>query len=193
MYLTMKRLLILFVSLTILLVGNSQAKMNYDDNISLLLSHSEHMLYVKKGDFILKSYKVALGSGGRGGKIQEGDGRTPIGQYLITEVRDSQRFHLFMGINYPNIKDAKRALTNKLITRQDYRAVLDAHIFGRKPPQDLILGGAIGIHGIGTETKEKINIHQNIDWTEGCIALRNDEVEELSRYVSVGTAINIIE
>ena len=189
----MKRLLILFVSLTILLVGNSQAKMNYDDNISLLLSHSEHMLYVKKGDFILKSYKVALGSGGRGGKIQEGDGRTPIGQYLITEVRDSQRFHLFMGINYPNIKDAKRALTNKLITRQDYRAVLDAHIFGRKPPQDLILGGAIGIHGIGTETKEKINIHQNIDWTEGCIALRNDEVDELSSYVSVGTEINIIE
>ena len=128
----MKRLLILFVSLTVLLVGNSQAKMNYDDKVSLLLSHSEHMLYVKKGDFILKSYKVALGSGGRGGKIQEGDGRTPIGQYLITEVRDSQRFHLFMGINYPNIKDAKRALTNKLITRRDYRAVLDAHIFGRR-------------------------------------------------------------
>ena len=57
----------------------------------------------------------------------------------------------------------------------------------------IFLAGAIGIHGIGTETKEKINIHQNIDWTEGCIALRNDEVEELSRYVSVGTAINIIE
>ena len=62
----MKRLLILFVSLTVLLVGNSQAKMNYDDKVSLLLSHSEHMLYVKKGDFILKSYKVALGSGGEG-------------------------------------------------------------------------------------------------------------------------------
>lgn len=190
----MKRLLILFVSLTTLLAGNSQAKMNYDDEkISLLLSHSEHMLYVKKGDFIVKSYKVALGSGGGGGKIREGDGRTPVGQYLITEVRGSERFHLFMGINYPNIKDAKRALTDNLITRRDYRAVLDAHIFGRKPPQDLILGGAIGIHGIGTETKKKINIHKNIDWTEGCIALRNDEVEELSRYVSVGTAINIIE
>jgi murein L,D-transpeptidase YafK len=190
----MKRLLILFISLTMLLAWNTQARMNYDDDkISLLLSHSEHMLYVKKGDFILKSYKVALGSGGAGGKIQEGDSRTPLGQYLITEVRDSERFHLFMGLNYPNIKDAKRALTSKLITRRDYRAVLDAHIFGRNPPQNLILGGAIGIHGIGTETKKKINIHQNIDWTEGCIALRNDEVDELSSYVSVGTEINIIE
>ena len=190
----MKKVLILFVSLMLLLVGNSQARMSYDaDKVSLLLSQSEHMLYVKKGDFIVKSYKVALGSGGRGGKIREGDARTPVGQYLITEVRDSDRFHLFMGINYPNIKDAKRALTDKLITRSDYRAVLDAHIFGRKPPQDLILGGAIGIHGIGTETEKKINIHQNIDWTEGCIALRNDEVEELSRYVSVGTEINIVE
>jgi len=163
------------------------------DEISLLLSRSTHTLYVKKGTFILKSYKVALGSGGRAGKLREGDGRTPMGKYKIMQVRDSGRFHLFMQLNYPSIQDAKQAYINKLITRNEYRTVLDAHIFGQLPPQNLPLGGAIGIHGIGLENQEKLKIHQNIDWTEGCIALRNAEVEELSQYVSIGTEIHIVD
>ena len=190
----MKKLLVLFVFLMTLLGVSAQANTPFDaQKISLLLLKSEHTLYVKKGRFIVKKYKVALGSGGRGGKVREGDERTPVGQYRITEVRNSDRFHLFMRLNYPNIKDAKRALTDKLITLHDYRSVLDAHIFGQQPPQNLILGGAIGIHGIGSETQEKLKIHQNIDWTEGCIALRNEEVEELSQYVSVGTEIHIVD
>jgi murein L,D-transpeptidase YafK len=163
------------------------------DEISLLLSRSTHTLYVKKGTFILKSYKVALGSGGRYGKLREGDGRTPMGKYKIMQVRASNRFHLFMQLNYPSTQDAKRALIEKEITLSEYRSVLDAHIFGRQPPQNLPLGGAIGIHGIGFENQEKLKIHQNIDWTEGCIALRNAEVEELSQYVSVGTEIHIVD
>jgi len=96
-------------------------------------------------------------------------------------------------LNYPNVDDAKTGLLNKLITREEYRSVLGAHIFNEQPPQNLPLGGAIGIHGIGVETKEKLKIHQNIDWTEGCIALRNHEVDELRNYVSVGTEIQIFD
>ena len=189
----MKHYLMICFTAILLVSGMATANTTYDDDkISLLLSQSTHTLYVKKGRFILKSYKVALGSGGRGGKIREGDERTPIGEYRITEVRSSDRFHLFFRLNYPNIQDAKRALNEKLITREDYRDVLDAHIFGHQPPQNLVLGGAIGIHGIGVETEERLKIHQNIDWTQGCIALRNEEVEELSRYVSVGTEIKIV-
>lgn len=181
---------ILLLAILALLSGKLQAK---TDDISLLLSRSTHTLYVKKGTFILKSYKVALGSGGRYGKLREGDGRTPMGKYKIMQIRDSDRFHLFMQLNYPNIQDAKRALVEREITQSEYRSVLDAHIFGRQPPQNLVLGGAIGIHGIGQESEEKVKIHQNIDWTEGCIALRNAEVEELLQYVSVGTEIHIVE
>jgi lipoprotein-anchoring transpeptidase ErfK/SrfK len=91
------------------------------------------------------------------------------------------------------MSDATRALRSNTITREQYRTILNAHVFGQQPPQDTALGGAIGIHGIGLETEEKLRIHQNIDWTQGCIALRNKEVEELSQYVSVGTLINIID
>ncbi len=189
----MKNRLIICLTALLLLTKTVEANTPFDDPISLLLSQSTHTLYVKKGRFIVKSYKVALGSGGRGGKVREGDARTPVGDYRITEVRNSDRFHLFFRLNYPNIQDAKRALDDKLITRQDYRDVLDAHVFGRQPPQNLVLGGAIGIHGIGVETEEKLKIHQNIDWTGGCIALRNKEVEELSQYIAVGTEIKIVK
>jgi murein L,D-transpeptidase YafK len=162
------------------------------ETVELLLARSERKLFVKKDGETLKSYQVALGSGGAH-KLLQGDNKTPTGNYRITKVRESDKFHLFLQLNYPNMSDATRALRSNTITREQYRTILNAHVFGQQPPQDTALGGAIGIHGIGLETEEKLRIHQNIDWTQGCIALRNKEVEELSQYVSVGTLINIID
>jgi murein L,D-transpeptidase YafK len=109
------------------------------------------------------------------------------------KISDSENFHLFMLLNYPNMNDAKRALKANLISRKQYRAILLAHIEGRMPPQNTALGGAIGIHGIGVETKDKLEIHQFADWTKGCIAMRNDEVEVLRRYISQGTRVIITD
>lgn len=162
-------------------------------SVELLLSRSEHKLIVMQGGTAVRSYKVALGSGGDNTKLLQGDNKTPTGNYKITTVRESDRFHLFLQLNYPNMSDATRALRTNTITREQYRNILDAHVFGQQPPQNTALGGAIGIHGIGMETDEKVRIHQNIDWTQGCIALRNKEVEELSQFVSVGTPISIID
>jgi lipoprotein-anchoring transpeptidase ErfK/SrfK len=100
---------------------------------------------------------------------------------------------LFMQLNYPNIADAKRALKHELINRKQYRAILLAQIEGRMPPQNTPLGGAIGIHGIGVETKYKIEIHQFVDWTKGCIAMRNNEVDTLRRYITQGTKVVITD
>ena len=61
-----------------------------------------------------------------------------------------------MQLNYPNMNDAKRALKNHTISRMQYRDILDAHHAGRLPPQNTALGGAIGLHGIGVETQDKI-------------------------------------
>ena len=64
---------------------------------------------------------------------------------------------------------------------------------GRTPPQNTRLGGAIGIHGIGEETADKLHIHDNLDWTEGCIALRNAEINELRPFLGLGTRVVIRE
>lgn len=166
---------------------------NASENIELLIVRSTHTLTVKQGDVTLRTFKVAFGSGGKKAKLREGDHTTPKGTYLINTVRDSDRFHLFMHLNYPNMNDAKRALKSKLISRKQYRAIFVAQLEGQMPPQYTGLGGAIGIHGIGVETKDKIEIHQFADWTQGCIAMRNEEIEALSRYISAGTKVTITD
>jgi hypothetical protein len=109
------------------------------------------------------------------------------------EVRESDRFHLFIQLNYPSVRDAINGLKTETITKQQYRDILDAHIYGQLPPQNTKLGGAIGIHGIGYETKDKLEIHELANWTQGCIALRNNEVEQLTSYISKGTTVKITD
>lgn len=163
------------------------------DDIELVVVRSKHELAVKQNGNTLRTFKVAFGSGGRKVKLQLGDHITPKGQYYISKMRDSNHFHLFFQLNYPNLEDAKRGLQSHLITRTEYKAILNAHLAKKLPPQNTRLGGAIGIHGIGVETKDKLDIHEFADWTQGCIAMRNHEIEELSRYIDVGTPINIVD
>jgi murein L,D-transpeptidase YafK len=181
------------ISLTILVISSLNLSAQASDNIELLISRSKHTLSVKQGDVTLNTFKVAFGSGGKKAKMKEGDHTTPKGAYLINKIRDSENFHLFMLLNYPNMEDAKRALKDNLITRTQYRSILLAQIEGRLPPQNTALGGSIGIHGIGIETDEKIEIHQYLDWTKGCIAMRNDEVDALRRYIAPGTKVIITD
>ncbi|RKZ83725.1 MAG: L,D-transpeptidase [Gammaproteobacteria bacterium] len=166
---------------------------NAGDNVELVISRSKHQLAVKKDGVNVRTFKVAFGSGGKKAKLRSGDHTTPKGKYRISKIRDSNRFHMFMQLNYPNMEDAKRAYKNHSISRKQYQAILDAHTFGNLPPQNTSLGGAIGIHGIGNETQDKVEIHQISDWTQGCIAMRNHEIEELNHYIDVGTPISIID
>ncbi|MBL1320667.1 MAG: L,D-transpeptidase [Methylophaga sp.] len=163
------------------------------DDIELIVIRSEHKLLVVKNDVVLNSFRAAFGSGGRKAKLRRGDHTTPKGVYRIKKMRDSERFHSFLQLDYPSVNDAITALASKIITKAQYNAILDAHIAGKMPPQNTPLGGSIGIHGIGIETQDRIEIHQIADWTQGCIALRNDEVDILKRYIKIGTEIIIVD
>ncbi len=181
------------ISISLLVISSLSLSVKASDNIELLISRSKHTLSVKQGDVTLSTFKVAFGSGGKKAKLKEGDHTTPKGAYLINKISDSESFHLFMLLNYPNMDDAKRALKDNLISRTQYRSILLAQIEGRLPPQNTALGGSIGIHGIGIETEDKIEIHQYLDWTKGCIAMRNDEVDTLRRYIAPGTKVIITD
>lgn len=186
-------LLLATLLLTAVIFSFFSTAVQASENIELIVDHSERKLIVKKDGNTLRTFDVALGSGGKKAKLQRGDHKTPKGSYRISKIRDSNRFHMFFQINYPNMKDASRALKNRVISREQYQDILDAHSYGKLPPQNTALGGAIGFHGIGHETKDKLEIHEIADWTQGCIALRNDEIEELSRFVHVGTTVSIID
>ena len=154
---------------------------------------SQRVLLVKQGEKVEKQFRVASGIGGRGDKKKLGDHKTPVGIYRIVELKDSEKFHRFLRLSYPNIKDAFYGLKNHIIGRIEFDAIVQAVKNGVTPPQDTALGGSIGIHGLGEENEDRLSLHRANDWTDGCIALTNEQIEELMRYVEIGTKVVISE
>ena len=152
---------------------------------------SEQVLRLRHGENVFKEFPIAFGRGDRGPKERLGDKKTPEGIYRIVGMNESDRFHLFLRLNYPNVKDAFYGLKNKIISQQQFDAIISALKRGRLPPQNTPLGGAIGIHGVGAENGKTLKIHANMNWTEGCIAVTNAEIRELSQLIQIGTEVVI--
>jgi len=157
------------------------------------IDKTTRLLVVRAGEDILKTFRVSIGRGGNGDKSKQGDKKTPVGTYRVVGFNESSKFDTFVRLNYPNVKDAYYGLRNAVISRPEFDRILSALRAGSLPPQNTALGGAIGIHGIGEETPDKVLIHDNLDWTEGCIALRNAEIHELRPFLGVGTRVVIRE
>lgn len=160
---------------------------------SIEVSKSSQELIVKDGDQVIKRFRISIGRGGAGTKRQQGDNKTPIGTYKILDFKPNSRFHFFMLINYPNQVDAWHGYIDNLIDARQFKEIIVANRNNRVPPQNTLLGGYIGLHGIGEVNDEKLIIHSKENWTEGCIALTNDEISELRNYVTIGTTILIKE
>lgn len=142
---------------------------------------------------VVKEFKVALGRGGSGHKKARGDGITPLGSYIVVGFNEKSDFHYFVRLNYPNNNDALAAYRNNSITFEQLQKILYANVSGETPLQNTALGGAIGLHGIGNETDEKLLMHSRLDWTQGCIALKNDEIEQLRPFLTLGVHVVIKE
>jgi murein L,D-transpeptidase YafK len=134
----------------------------------ILIIKSAHSMALLSGGKTLKTYKVALGGVPVGPKRIEGDHKTPEGDYIIDAKNAHSRFHLSLHISYPSPADMERA--RKL---------------GSRP------GGAIMIHGLASSFAFLGPLHRQTDWTDGCIAVTNAEIEEIWRLVPVGTRVEI--
>lgn len=133
-----------------------------------------------------RSFPVALGRAPLGPKRAQGDSRTPEGRYRVAEEPRSSRFHLFISIDYPSPEDARDALEGGVIDRETFRSITSAVARGALPPQHTALGGRIGLHGEGAAWR---GWSREVDWTLGCIALRDEDIEFLAERVSTGTEV----
>lgn len=122
-----------------------------------------------------------------GAKSASGDQRMPEGDYRIAGPARPSRFHRFLPIDYPGPADAERALTEARIDRAEHDAIVAAHRAGRMPPQTTALGGHLGFHGEGRRWRGE----GDLDWTEGCIALSDRDIERLGRLAPPGTPVRI--
>jgi murein L,D-transpeptidase YafK len=154
---------------------------------------SQRILLLKQGGKIARKFGIAHGRGGRGDKHLRGDNKTPTGTYQIVKIKDQSPFHSFLLLNYPNLKDALHGLRERKITLNEFGQILQAVQHQQIPPQNTPLGGAIGIHGLGPVNEDKLRIHDAFNWTKGCIALTNEELIELKKYVHIGTRVVINE
>jgi len=133
----------------------------------LVIKHARQM-YVYHQSRLLKVYKIALGNNPVGPKHFQGDRKTPEGLYYINGKNANSMAHKSIGISYPNDDDRSYARSKRLPT-----------------------GGDVEIHGF-LNSWDNNKAYLNTDWTWGCIAVANDDIDELFKYVAMGTPINIV-
>jgi len=134
----------------------------------VVVKKKDHKLLLLNGDAVVKSYSVALARGGLAPKQRQGDHKTPEGTYLIDSRNQASQFHRALHVSYPNEADQERAR----------RAGVDP-------------GGAIMIHGIKNGLGWLGTSHRLFDWTDGCVAVTDEEIEEIWTLVPNGTPIDI--
>lgn len=164
-----------------------------DSGYHLEIIKSRKELHLKRGNHTFRIFKVSFGKGDSLPKRVRGDNRTPVGNYKVLDFKSDSKFHYFMQLNYPNMIDAWHGYKTQLITPDEFKQIALANKNQEMPPQNTALGGYIGIHGLGELSDEKLKIHKALNWTEGCIALTNNEINILRRYISRGTQVVIKE
>ena len=167
--------------------GAPSASASYPGIPVIEIWKAQRKLELREGDTVIRDFRVALGQEPRFGKEHQGDGRTPVGRYYVSDKKADSRFHRFLGISYPNIDDAERGYRSGLITATQWADIFFANLRGDTPRADTSLGGRVGIHGYGGRP------YVPVDWTEGCIALSDDDIEFLYARAPVGTPIIINE
>lgn len=128
----------------------------------------EHTLQLLRQGKVIKSYKVALGGDPVGAKTRQGDHKTPEGVYVLDSRNAHSQFHKSIHISYPNAKDRAAARQNHVSP-----------------------GGDVFVHGLPNGYKWIGARHRLKDWTDGCVAVTDDEIDEIWNAVADGTLIEI--
>jgi murein L,D-transpeptidase YafK len=147
----------------------------------LLIDTGARTLQVFDGENVLRRYdNIAIGRAGAASRRALGDEQTPLGTFRVSSIRAQTRYHRFFGISYPALDDARRAHADGRITDAELEAIRHAHEQGLEPPANTPLGGNIGIHGLGGGDPR---VHEDFNWTDGCIALTNEQIDDLAQWV----------
>ena len=161
--------------------------------LRLIIWKSQYTVTLYKGDDPIKTYRAVFGRGFQDGdKKMQGDKRTPEGEFYICTMNHSKRFYKFMGLSYPDLKHAAYGLKSGMISQAEYVLIKKAIEERQPPPWDTRLGGAVGIHGRLLEGAAKSWSLVGMNWTDGCIALDNADVDELFSVLSLGTPVTIL-
>lgn len=171
----MKKSIFIWLTISLIFLGLTVFYFYPEDNLpigtqidKLVVYKSKRQLLAYSNGQLVKTYKISLGRQPIGDKEFEGDKKTPEGLYFINDKNPNSGYHKNLGISYPNKDDIEHAKRLGMPT-----------------------GGDIKIHGLRNKTGFIGKFHRWFDWTLGCIALTNEEIDELYKAVKIGTPIGI--
>jgi murein L,D-transpeptidase YafK len=156
-------------------------------NVWIRVSKRRKAVYVYRGTELVRKVPADFGANVASDKVRRGnpnapdDWRTPEGSFFVVSKNPSSKFYKALVLNYPSAEDAERGFREGLITQAERDAIQGAEQRGDMPPMDTMLGGWIEIHGSGTGG--------GTNWTQGCVAIRNEQMDDIWPLVHVGTPV----
>lgn len=172
---TLTLIVVIMISVNALALAKNSSKHNQAIHTDVTIykvyvDKSERVLKLMSQGAVIKTYHIALGDSPVGHKRQEGDERTPTGSYVLDYKNENSSYYRSIHVSYPNAADKAQA-----------------------KKRGVSAGGDIMIHGQKNGLGHLAAITQQRDWTDGCIAVTNDEMDEIMALVAIDTPIEIVE
>nr|AFD03371.1 ErfK/YbiS/YcfS/YnhG family protein [uncultured bacterium W5-47b] len=158
-------------------------------NPNIIIDRDTYALNLYEDTVLVKSYRVSFGRNIHKIKNKAGDEATPVGEYKICSIDTSHQYHIFFRLNYPNLNDAAEALRKGWITQKEFNQIKFEFYYEGCTKYNEALGGDIGIHGIGRLNYIFKNLPFVFNWTNGSIAMSDENMNELYSIVKVGTKV----
>ncbi len=159
-------------------------------NVNLVVFRSKNLMQLFADTVLVKEYRVALGSD----KQLQNSGPvryTPVGTYKICSIDTSARYHKFLRLNFPNLDDSEEAYRAGIISQKEFEDLKFQFYYEGCVSPKTVLGGSKGIQGTGRMDDFLRNLPFVYNWTDGSVALSNEEIDELFTVVEKGTKVVI--
>jgi len=160
-------------------------------NPSIVIDRRNYKLELYSDKVLLKKYNVVFGRNSGSIKLSKDDFITPTGEYRICSIDTNFIYYKKVYLNYPNTADAVEALRLNLINKKQFSKIVETNKREECSYPDTPLGAEIGIQGIGEYNFIFKNLPFVFNWTNGSIALSNQNIDEIISVVSIGTRVSI--
>ena len=160
-------------------------------NPKIIVDRHNYTLGIYEDSVLIKNYRVSFGMSVHIAKANADDKATPVGVYKICKIYTTHKYHKYFQINYPNLEDGTKALRKGWISQKEYNDIKFQYYYEGCTKFHNVLGGDIGIHGIGELNYIFKNLPFVYNWTNGSIAMSNENIDEIYSVIREGTEVVI--
>jgi len=160
-------------------------------NPKIIIDRHNYTLGIYEDSVLVKNYRVSFGKSVHTHKTRAGDRATPVGTYKICKIYPEHKYHKFFQLNYPNLDDGANALRKGWISQKEYNDIKFEYYYDQCTKYNRVLGGNVGIQGIGELNYIFKNLPFVFNWTDGSIAMSNENIDEIYSVIREGTEVVI--